>query len=56
MWMSNLLPLAIDEIPHMLPNDLRERAEDMSFLQKWEDKIPEKTKLEGKPFNLKAGA
>lgn len=46
----------IDEIPHMLPDDLREEAEDRSFLQKWKDKIPEKTKLEGKPFNLRAGA
>jgi len=46
----------IDEIPHMLPDDLREQPEDLSFLQKWKDKIPEKTKQEGKPFNLKPGA
>ena len=43
----------IDEIPQMLPDDLREQSEDTPFLQKWKDKIPEKTLQEGKPFNLK---
>jgi uncharacterized protein YbaR (Trm112 family) len=42
----------IDEIPHMLPDELREQNEDIPFLQKWKDKIPEKTLHEGKPFNL----
>jgi len=37
----------------MLPDDLREESEDLSFLDKWKDKIPEKTLKEGKPFNLK---
>jgi uncharacterized protein YbaR (Trm112 family) len=44
----------IDEIPHMLPDDLREQDEDLPFLQKWKDKIPQKTLQEGKPFNLKS--
>ena len=43
----------IDEIPHMLPDDLREQSEDLPFLEKWKDKIPEKTLQEGRPFNLK---
>ena len=45
----------IDEIPHMLPDDLREENEDLSFLQKWKTMIPEKTAQEGVPFNLKSG-
>ena len=44
----------IEEIPHMLPDELREQNEDVPFLQKWKDKIPEKTLQEGKPFNLKS--
>jgi uncharacterized protein YbaR (Trm112 family) len=42
----------IDEIPHMLPDDLRERGEDLSFLQQWKERIPQKTIQEGQPFNL----
>jgi hypothetical protein len=37
----------------MLPDDLRERSEDLPFLEKWKDKIPPKTLEEGRPFNLK---
>lgn len=43
----------IDEIPHMLPDDLREKNEDVPFLQKWKDKMPQTVLNEGKPFNLK---
>lgn len=42
-----------DEIPEMLPDELRKREEDLPFLKKWEDKVPEQIRLEGKPFNLK---
>ena len=42
----------IDEIPHMLPDDLRERNEDLKFLEKWRVKVPQKILSEGKPFNL----
>ena len=56
MWMSNVLPLAIDEILHMLPDDLREQGEDLSFLEKWREKIPQKTLQEGRPFNLKTSS
>ncbi len=42
----------IEEIPHCLPPELREKKEDLVFLEKWKDKIPEKVKKEGIPFNL----
>jgi len=42
-----------DEIPEMLPDELREKKEEIGFLQKWKEKIPEKILREGKPFNLK---
>jgi uncharacterized protein YbaR (Trm112 family) len=42
-----------DEIPEMLPDELRKREEDLPFLKKWKEKIPEKILVEGKPFNLK---
>jgi len=41
-----------DEIPEMLPDELRKEKEDLPFLQKWKDKTPEKVLSEGKPFNL----
>jgi uncharacterized protein YbaR (Trm112 family) len=42
----------IDEIPHMLPDDLREEKEDLAFLQKWKEKIPPRILKEGRPFRL----
>jgi uncharacterized protein len=42
-----------DEIPEMLPDELRKDAEDLPFLKKWKDKIPKNIVAEGKPFNLK---
>jgi uncharacterized protein YbaR (Trm112 family) len=42
----------IDEIPHMLPDDLRDEKEDKEFLRKWEEKIPKTILGKGKPFNL----
>jgi len=42
----------IDEIPHMLPDDLREEKEDVAFLRKWREKIPQSTLAEGRPFKL----
>jgi len=43
-----------DEIPEMLPDELRKENEDLPFLKKWKGKISEKILLEGKPFNLKS--
>ena len=42
----------IDEIPHMLPDNLRSKDEDLKFLKKWIEKLPEKVKTQGRPFNL----
>jgi hypothetical protein len=43
----------LDEIPQLLPDELREPNEDLSFLKKYSEKVPEKILKEGKPFNLK---
>jgi uncharacterized protein YbaR (Trm112 family) len=40
-----------DEIPEMLPDELREEKDELAFLQKWKDRIPERIFTEGKPFN-----
>lgn len=42
----------IDEIPHMLPDELRDRVEDLTFLKKHSDKIPKRVLEAGKPVNL----
>lgn len=42
----------IETIPHMLPDELRDRDEDLSFLEKWKDKVPGEILERGVPFNL----
>jgi uncharacterized protein YbaR (Trm112 family) len=42
----------IDEIPVMLPDDLRNKKEDIGFLEKWRAKLPEGTVHGGKPWSL----
>ncbi len=42
----------IDEIPVMLPDDLRNRKEDLEFLTRWKDHLPKETIAAGKPVNL----
>lgn len=42
-----------DEIPEMLPDELRKGTEDLPFLKKWASKMPPKVISEGKPFVLK---
>jgi len=42
-----------DEIPEMLPDELRESRDDVPFMKKWKDKFPAKIVTEGKPFNLR---
>lgn len=44
----------IEEIPHMLPDDLREEKEDVDFLRKWKKQIPKEVLQYGKPFHLTA--
>jgi uncharacterized protein YbaR (Trm112 family) len=42
-----------DEIPEMLPDELRKENEDLPFLKKWKNKIPEKILKQGRPFRLR---
>ena len=42
-----------EEIPEMLPDELRKENENLPFLKKWKAKVPEKIVSEGKPFSLK---
>ncbi len=42
----------IDEIPRMLPDEMRHDEEDIEFLQKWKKNIPEKILKSGKPFHI----
>ncbi len=42
----------IDEIPVMLPDELREKKRDVEFLQKWQSKIPDKVIKQGNPWHL----
>ncbi len=42
----------IDEIPVMLPDELREKQKDIEFLKKWQSKIPEKIIKQGNPWHL----
>ena len=42
-----------DEIPQLLPDDLRESNEDLRWLAKWKDRVPERVLILGKPFSLK---
>jgi uncharacterized protein YbaR (Trm112 family) len=44
----------IDEIPVMLPDELRERqkTQDIEFLRKWQNKIPDKVIRHGNPWHL----
>jgi uncharacterized protein YbaR (Trm112 family) len=44
----------IDEIPVMLPDELREKQKesDINFLKKWQSKIPDKVIKQGNPWHL----
>jgi uncharacterized protein YbaR (Trm112 family) len=41
-----------DEIPQMLPDDLREAKEDLEWMRRWKSQIPDKVLADGKPFRL----
>ncbi|MFP3137079.1 MAG: Trm112 family protein [Nitrososphaeria archaeon] len=41
----------IDEIPHLLPDKLRDRNRDLEFLSKYRDRVPD-VALSGKPYHL----
>lgn len=42
----------IEEIPVMLPDELRDKEKDIQFLQKWHEKIPSKIIKNGHPWHL----
>ncbi|MGB8936949.1 MAG: Trm112 family protein [Candidatus Nitrosopolaris sp.] len=42
----------VDEIPIMLPDELRERQSEIEFLQKWRNEIPDKVIRYGNPWHL----
>jgi uncharacterized protein YbaR (Trm112 family) len=42
----------VEEIPILLPDELRERQNDIGFLQKWRDKLPAKIINQGNPWHL----
>lgn len=41
-----------DEIPEMLPDELRNEKDEIPFMKKYKQKFPSKILTEGKPFNL----
>ena len=43
---------AVETIPELMPDDLREEERDVDFLRKWMSKLPEKVKSNGRPFSL----
>ncbi len=45
----------IESIPHMLPDHLRSKDEDLSFMENWKDRFPQEILEKGKPFNLREG-
>ena len=45
----------VDEIPVMLPDELRNSEEDLSFLKKWAEVLPKEVLYEAKPFHLEKG-
>jgi uncharacterized protein YbaR (Trm112 family) len=48
---SRFYPI-IEEIPVMLPDELRDKEKDIQFLQKWHEKIPSKIVKNGHPWHL----
>ncbi len=41
-----------EEIPVMLPDELREKEKDIEFLKKWQSRIPDKVIKQGNPWHL----
>jgi uncharacterized protein len=48
---SRFYPI-IDEIPIMLPDELRDKNQDMEFLKKYRENLPEKIVNKGLPWHL----
>ena len=45
----------IDEIPVMLPENLRNKKEDLGFLERWKARLPDSLVHGGKPWSLSSG-
>ena len=43
---------AVETIPEMLPDDLREKDRDLEWMERWRGLVPSHVVEEGKPFNL----
>ncbi len=48
---SRFYPI-IEEIPIMLPDELRDKKVEMDFLKKYKEKIPDKISKNGLPWHL----
>ena len=48
---SRFYPI-IEEIPVMLPDELRDKEKDIEFLKKWQEKIPSKITKDGFQWHL----
>ncbi|MDW8004496.1 MAG: Trm112 family protein [Thermofilaceae archaeon] len=44
----------MDEIPILLPDEMRDKKEDLDFLKRHTEKLPKHIIEEGKPWNLKS--
>ena len=42
-----------EEIPEMLPDELRKEEDELPFMRKWKIKFPLKILREGKPFKIR---
>lgn len=42
----------VDEIPIMLPDELRDKKQDIEFLKKYQNNLPEKIVTKGVPWHL----
>ena len=43
---------AVETIPEMLPDELREKDRDLEWLEKWRAVVPQPVLEEGRPYNL----
>jgi len=43
---------AVETIPELMPDELRERERDLEWLGKWKEKLPELVVSDGRPFTL----
>jgi hypothetical protein len=48
---SRFYPI-MEEIPIMLPDDLRDKKHEMEFLKNYKDKLPEKIITQANPWHL----